>query len=194
MNSSSYNHTCSQVLKVQVQVQVLNVQVQVQVQVLILQVQVQVTRSFNVTNGKCDFLLMIMMLDLDVFPRKRSRQSTIPPKIKPPSPINGFLRIFFAILVASGVETFSQFSAKSRDPSLSCCLKARNVQLQIRVLNHRVQVQVQVLGLQVQVRVLNYRVQVQVRQKLDSSPTQVQVQDSSPTILATILMHIPMSK
>ena len=61
----------------------------------------------------------------------------------------------------------------------SCCLKARNVQVQVqvRVLNHRVQVQVQVLGLQVQV-------QVQVRQKPDSSPTRVQVQDSSPTTLA----------
>ena len=49
----------------------------------------------------------------------------------------------------------------------SCSLKARNVQVQVqvRVLNHRVQVQ------------------VQVRQKPDSSPTRVQVQDSSPTTL-----------
>jgi len=43
----------------------------------------------------------------------------------------------------------------------SCCLKARNVQVQVGVLNHR----------------------VQVRQKPDSSPTRVQVQDSSPTTL-----------
>jgi len=58
-------------------------------------------------------------------------------------------------------------------------LKARNVQVQVRVLNHRVQVQVQVLGLQVE---------VQVRQKPDSSPTRVQVQDSSPTTL--MLAHL----
>ena len=53
----------------------------------------------------------------------------------------------------------------------SCCLKAHNVQVQVRVLNHRVQVQVPVHGLQ-----------VQVRQKPDSSPTRVQVQDSVPQL------------